>query len=454
MNGKDGEAMSDLNFGKNETLFGECWNTLYRIGNANQSVRGLTYFLNLAFQCFDGALNADAAPKVAVLGVDFPEELIYAAGAVPRFILGGSLKAHVWSDDFVPRDADPVSRSILGFINAPDAPYNGDTLFLVPLTSDSMRKIAYQLTREGRNVCVVDIPPVRGTPDSMRQWEQEALRVTETIAAHTGRHVTARSLRNALDLTDDARDALREFLRVASAREDILTCSARVLVQNSYYYASDLAEWTERLRRLNAELRLLGQRGEALNRPGVLLTGSPICFPNDKILFLMEETGLSVLRYADASTLAALTPPMTRRPIFSDALIRAIADRWYLCDGSPAYTSNETLYADISGCVREGWAEGVVIHVLKGQIEYDFELERLEKLCDSCGVPVFRLETDYQYQDGEQLRIRLEAFSEMLTQNRIRREVESRQECETTPEASEKAREMSAPTSEKGARAA
>ena len=36
------------------------------------------------------------------------------------------------------------------------------------------------------------------------------------------------------------------------------------------------------------------------------------------------------------------------------------------------------------------------------------------------GIPVFRLETDYQYQDVEQLRIRMEAFSEMLVQRRYR----------------------------------
>ena len=67
-----------------------------------------------------------------------------------------------------------------------------------------------------------------------------------------------------------------------------------------------------------------------------------------------------------------------------------------------------------------GDIEGVVYHVLKGQIEQDFELERYETLFSNYGIPVFRLETDYQYQDIEQLRIRLEAFSEMLTQNRYK----------------------------------
>jgi len=64
--------------------------------------------------------------------------------------------------------------------------------------------------------------------------------------------------------------------------------------------------------------------------------------------------------------------------------------------------------------------EGVVYHVLKGQIEQDFELSYYEKLLDKYQIPVFRLETDYQYQDVEQLRIRLEAFAEMLTQYRFR----------------------------------
>ena len=71
--------------------------------------------------------------------------------------------------------------------------------------------------------------------------------------------------------------------------------------------------------------------------------------------------------------------------------------------------------------MKKGGIEGVVYHVLKGQIEYDFELEKIENMLSQYSIPVFRLETDYQYQDVEQLRIRMEAFSEMLVQNRYRK---------------------------------
>ena len=69
--------------------------------------------------------------------------------------------------------------------------------------------------------------------------------------------------------------------------------------------------------------------------------------------------------------------------------------------------------------LRQLQPDGIVCHILKGQIEYDFELPMIEKAAEEAGIPVFRLETDYQYQDMEQLRIRMEAFGEMLTQRII-----------------------------------
>lgn len=57
---------------------------------------------------------------------------------------------------------------------------------------------------------------------------------------------------------------------------------------------------------------------------------------------------------------------------------------------------------------------GVVYHVLKGQIEYDFELERFESLFSEHDLPMVRLETDYNAQDIEPLRLRVEAFAEII----------------------------------------
>ena len=403
----------------------EIHDTLDRLGRENGHIRAFAYFLDCAWRWFDPAARKNMKPPVAVLGPTVPEELILAAGATPYYILGGSLRSEVWSDDLVPRDTDPVSRSLLGFLQDPEGPDWSDTLFLVPASCDSLRKIAYLMKEQGRKVHVIDVPPQRKDRLSREKWQTQMLRMTEALESHTGVCASAGRLRKAVAAVEGARQALREFLNLTWDREDLLTGAARMLVESSMYYTEDLSRWTIRLRGLIEELRGRRRRytpGKA-NCPGVLLMGSPVYFPNYKVPFLVQDIGLTVLETISPTSLKLREAPLlTGGGRRRETLIRAAADRWYDLDGSSAYAVNEAMYLAAAESLRRGEIEGVIYHVLKGQIEYDFELERLEKLFDRAGVPVFRLETDYQYQDVEQLRIRMEAFSEMLRHNRIREE--------------------------------
>ena len=100
-------------------------------------------------------------------------------------------------------------------------------------------------------------------------------------------------------------------------------------------------------------------------------------------------------------------------------MLTKIAQNHLKMISSGARISNDGLFSYFMHLVKEHNPDGIVCHILKGQIEYDFELPRIEKAAEKAGIPVFRLETDYQYQDMEQLRIRMEAFGEMLTQRKI-----------------------------------
>ena len=103
----------------------------------------------------------------------------------------------------------------------------------------------------------------------------------------------------------------------------------------------------------------------------------------------------------------------------ADSLLQQIAQTHLKTISSGARVSNDGLYSYFKYLVRQLHPDGIVCHILKGQIEYDFELPRIEKAAEELDIPVFRFETDYQYQDMEQLRIRMEAFGEMLTQRKI-----------------------------------
>ena len=143
---------------------------------------------------------------------------------------------------------------------------------------------------------------------------------------------------------------------------------------------------------------------------------SPVYFPIYKFTFLFLDAGLELFFQADYTTLS-----MQDDSGLEQMQKERAADVFYRNDTSPAYVKNNAMYERIEKLLTEKEIDGVVYHVLKGQIEYDFELGRFEELFEKLDIPVFRLETDYNYQDIEQLRIRLEAFSEILNQRRYKR---------------------------------
>ena len=156
------------------------------------------------------------------------------------------------------------------------------------------------------------------------------------------------------------------------------------------------------------------------NRPNVIIMGSPIAFPNYKIPFLVQDVGLTLTDTIDCSV---LKQELLHENIVLNGncenMIKSIASAWYDKDASSSFIRNNALFDYISRIVQKRDIEGVVYHVLKGQIEYDFELERFETLFSKYNIPVFRLETDYQYQEREYQHTNIFMSRQYSTANRI-----------------------------------
>ena len=87
--------------------------------------QGMDYFIDLMRDVFvDG--HASYEPQSGhgpwngkrILGTYcfmVPEEFVYAAGAIPVRLCGGSYEAALAGDEFVPRDICPVVRASIGF---------------------------------------------------------------------------------------------------------------------------------------------------------------------------------------------------------------------------------------------------------------------------------------------------------------------------------------------------
>lgn len=347
---------------------------------------------------------------IVVIGSNIPEELVLVSGKMPYWILGGSRVSSIWADDIVPRDTDPVSRSSLGYILTG---FVKNSLILIPLISDSTRKLAYILKSKGLKIHTFHFPPVKDA-QSLLEWRRQYELCQDAVALHLKRPLTKRAIQKSHEQIFMAKRQIQDFIEVS---QDTLNGSVRMFILGSYYCTDNLSEWSSQLECLTSKLQKEHKHRKNEKRK-VLLLGSPVYFPNYKVPFLIEEAGLELFWQADYTTLS----------IQGFAGMESIqkkyaADVFYRNDTSSAYVKNTSLYSCIEKLLKEKEIDGVVYHVLKGQIEYDFELERFEELFEKLDIPVFRLETDYNYQDIEQLRIRLEAFSEILSQRRYRKEV-------------------------------
>ena len=358
-------------------------------------------------------------PDVIVLGEDIPQELVWACSRNPLFVLGGSLETTHWSDALVPRDADPISRSALGWLLNDEFNLTKNALVVMALSSDNRRKMAGLLRRKGIRVAAADMPPYFSEESSLDAWTSEMLLLAKEISVHTRVRLTSHRLNGAIQEKQQMQRAAGNFKSALMNAPDCMSPMLREMILESGWYTGNRREWANHLRQLTGQVIAWNRSyyRQPDTRPWVLLAGSPVVFPNEKLPVLLEASGLYLAARADAVALQADMPCVAGRTV--DSILRQMSKSRLPHEASGAWISNDGLLSAVHNLLEKLPIDGIVYHVLKGQVEYDFELPNIERIAAEYGMPVIRLETDYQQQDVEQLRIRLEAFSEMLRQRSL-----------------------------------
>ena len=400
----------------------EAVETINRIETENSNLFELKWFLDTAALRFKSGYLNNIRPQLIVLGNDIPAEIIYAVCDRPFYVLGGSLGTAHWADELTPRDTDPFSRSSLGWLINPDFDVTENALIVTAVSSDSRRKLISILQNAGRKVEAMDIPPMSATLNATNYYKDQLITLAEKIGKHTGKHLTGRNLKNAVKKVARTHRFWQRFQSTAHMTGGFISDEAVILVKQCMYFTDSIDEWMIHVSRLIEELEELNRRFTLTqkDKPNVIILGSPVVFPNYKVPQLIASAGMRIAAVADSLSLEAdLSVPRVKRTVSADKLLNQIVSNHLQAISTGARVNNEGLYSYFLHLVKQLHPDGIVCHILKGQIEYDFELPYIERAAEEAGIPVFRLETDYQYQDMEQLRIRMEAFGEMLTQRII-----------------------------------
>ena len=379
----------------------------------------MNYFINILRRIFIDNDDVEKDKQTKTIGtfcVMAPQELIYAAGAMPVKLCSGNYTAFNIGDEKAPRDACPLIKAVMGskIINGIDV-YDNCSSYIVPTSCDCKKKMGYLLS-EYKDVHMLHVPTSKKDDESINYYLQDLYELKEKLEKITGNKITYDNLCDAVYMISEVQYEISRFYKFKMHKPALIRGTHAMAIMNSYSY--DNAErWGKALKLVNDELELKLERKEFVareNSPRIMITGSPIVFPNIKLPLLIEEMGGVLVADETCMGDRGIYDPVSVVDDSLDGMMRALANRYILPCTCPTFVKNKQRLFKIKQMIKDYKVEGVIYHVLRGCLVYDYEYTIIEEMLNEMGIPVIRVETDYNEEDIEQLRIRIEAFNEMI----------------------------------------
>jgi benzoyl-CoA reductase/2-hydroxyglutaryl-CoA dehydratase subunit BcrC/BadD/HgdB len=350
-------------------------------------------------------------PLIGLTCLQVPLEMVDALGFHPyRLCSHASSKQRVVSSQ-LPSLACPLLKSILGSFHLDESLERLCDLIVIPGTCDWMAKLPEMIDGQAPRVHIMELPRVRESERGQRRWLEEVKQLKLVLEKRAGTSLSRRSLLRSMEIHASAWHA---FDLLVDARSRNLISATWTTVISHAFLLGDTAAWTERV---NSVLQVLREH-PSLSSPRVFLAGSPIFFPNLKVLRLIEEAGMHIAGDELCSSERILAGPTLTRDHSVDGLVRSLAEQYHRGCSCPTFTDNPRRLTTLLETLRRRRISGVIYHVLKGCHPYDMDSYRYEAIIKEQGFSFIRIETDLSREDGKNLLVRLEAFRDLLQKRR------------------------------------
>lgn len=340
-----------------------------------------------------------------------PEEIIYAAGAVPVCLCqGGSYRAAEAALSTVPGVICPFARAQIGEMAARTNLYYGMVdLVVAPITCQHLKEVAETWEYRGEvEIFKLGIPHQRGEME--REYFTDRLRLLgERLGKFTGKAITDAGLEEAIALYDRMSLLLAEIGLMRRDPLSPLTTKDFATLNHASFYA-DPGFMVEELERIREELRT-GLSIEPSSRPRFLLAGPSLVPGDTAILDLVDAAGGDVVVEEFFEGMRSRRQPAAGG---GDPFSR-LARSYLQGRLPPAFMRSSTgqRLDFILKLVEDFNISGVIWYELLCCETYDQESYFLFRKLSEKGIPMLIVESDYSPLDTGALRTRLGAFVEL-----------------------------------------
>ena len=342
-----------------------------------------------------------------------PMEIAVAADAITLPLCGTRNEPIAAGEEVLPRNLCPLIKSSFGFAVSDSCPFFRFSDVIIGDTTCDGKKKMFELLSRYKTTHVLQLPQSQGSVMALTLWRQELDRFKIIVEEQTGVEITQDRLRAAIKLMNRKRIARKAIMDLNKLDPAPLSGSMLLEILFKIGFLAD----KEKGIALMKEIVVEGGKGgicnsktePGSNRKRILLTGVPVGVGSDKVVKIVEQSGGDVVAFENCSGYKqAFIINEQKDPM--DALAEQ-----YLATPCSVMSPNNGRLELLKEMIGDFTVDGVIDLTWQACHTYNIEAfsvdEFIQKTFD---MPTLHLETDYAESDTEQLRVRIEAYLEML----------------------------------------
>lgn len=385
--------------------------------------KGMTYFDGVTFDIHGAPIQEMLDEKkktdaqiVGTFCIYVPDEVILALGGIPVGLCGGSSYSFPDADKTLPRNICPLIRSYVGFKTGKLSPFFECCDFLVGETTCDAKKKTWEILDEVQPTYVMELPQRKGEIDR-KLWRDEIVNFIKKMEDTSGKRLTVEALKKGIQRVNGKRKALKRLYETRKALTPPISGKDALLISQLAFY-DQIDRFTEKVNALCDELEARVKESDGVigkDAPRLFISGTPQVIPNWKVHHIVESSGGVVVGEETCTGIRYFNDLVDESPATLDGLIDALADR-YLSINCSCFTPNDTRIDQVIQWAKEYQADGVIYYVLQFCHAYNVEYVKMERALKEAGIPVLKIESDYGDEDAGQIKTRIEAFMEQISQ--------------------------------------
>mgnify|MGYP000956872191 CR=1 FL=1 len=343
-----------------------------------------------------------------------PKELVLAAGAIAVGLCGTREEPIAFAEKHLPRNLCPLIKSSYGFAVSDTCPYFHFSDLIIGETTCDGKKKMFELMADLKETVVMNLPQNPLQEASLELWASELRRVKELLEERFQTELSDEKIRAAINLTNREARVMKRLYDLNKARPALISGLDMLTVSWQVGFNVDREEGIGMLEDLITRVQENAAQGGtagAAATPRILLTGTPVGLGSEKIIALVEESGGLVVVMENCGgykTVDILADESDQR----DPL-RVLAEK-YMKIPCSVMSPNRGRLELIDKMIDEFQIDGVIDLTWQACHTYNIESFWVSDLVKQKGLPFLQIETDYSASDRETLRVRIEAFLEMV----------------------------------------